>query len=81
MGKRANMEWVGNEKRPCAKQSLPCPLRPIMLTYLPSSAILLRNLSCVISVGIDATQIRKFRNILNIFNIGKHNFTTSVIKL
>jgi hypothetical protein len=41
MGKKANVEWVGNAKRPCVKQSLRCPLRAVMLTYLPSSAILL----------------------------------------
>ena len=79
VGKKANVQWVGNAKRPCVKQSLRCPLRAIMLTNLPSSAILW-NRSCVISVASDATQIRKFRNILNLSNVGKH-FTESVIKL
>jgi hypothetical protein len=81
MGKKANVEWVGNAKRPCVKESLRCPLRAFMLTNLPSSAILLWNRSYVISVASDATQIRKFRNILNFFNVGKHRFTASVIKL
>jgi len=71
----------GNAKRPCLKQSLRCPLRAIMLTYLPSSAILLWIRSYVMSVASDATEIRKFRNILNFFNAGKHNFTGSVIKI
>ena len=81
MEKKANVEWVGNAKRPCVKQSLRCPLRATMLTYLPSSAILLWNRSYVISVASDATQIRKFRNFLNFFNVGKHNFTGSATKL
>jgi len=51
MGKKANVEWVGNAKRPRVKQSLRCSLWAIVLTYLPRSAMLLWNRSYVRSVA------------------------------